>query len=791
MPKNNNITTLHSSMKKYISILFLLVLSTYAEFAQSQTNPVKSNKYFIISNTKDSIDTDAIFVMENAEQTVSKILKESNFRWDLRKSKEDFESNSKILFELNTIMNSTFRIDYRNLSLYQKILEDIQAKNKGFREDISGEEAKMKELIQELNSIASDSTILRLVEMNKLRESGTSGLSQLNSKWTRAYSMVTQNIDTLTKWKVGVTMNSLVSQNIEDKADSLNRENWKRLLSGSPKMHAKGMHPNNVNIRAEFTKRSEAEKQILIYYMDNSTGKILILPLIAAILAFFWIFSNRKKVKSIQPDLMNPGYFPYLYKTWYITPIILVFNFIHLISIHAPWGYLLLVLMLVSITTSYMLWKNHGKVISMLVAGNILVLAIIFFISNMPPITIQTYIILCLAVVEIGIIVATIRHRQYIYQLPTLMGIIFYVTLFISVSSIVICLLNRNSLALMFINTAAVGIVQIIGLSLFKQTITEVLLLQLIARRLKSGVHKPIDGNILNRDLQFPTIIIVIVAWVSMFAYNLNVYSIFSDVFGRLFLKPIAIGSVSFSLYGVLLFCVIVWIANFIQRYIGYFFGDTSIDEDETFKKQRSKMLATKIVILTVGYLLAILASGMPLDKITIIIGALGVGVGMGLQNIVNNFISGIILIFDRPLQLGDTVEMKGYSGKVKEMGIRTSTLLSDEGAEIIIPNGDILSNSITNWTHTDSQRRIILPFKLKTEKSKDEIKSIVSTAIKHSDYLNKTKNIEILFDSVKETEKEIRILLWCDNINKTDLIKSEIRLLLFNAFKDSNISIL
>jgi potassium-dependent mechanosensitive channel len=121
-------------------------------------------------------------------------------------------------------------------------------------------------------------------------------------------------------------------------------------------------------------------------------------------------------------------------------------------------------------------------------------------------------------------------------------------------------------------------------------------------------------------------------------------------------------------------------------------------------KGQHSRLLITRLLVLLCGYLLAIAASGLPIDKLTFLNGALGVGVGMGLQNVVNNFVSGIILIFDGSLQIGDEIEVSGQAGKVKEIGLRASTLNTADGAEVIIPNGTILSQDIINWTFSNNE---------------------------------------------------------------------------------------
>ena len=151
------------------------------------------------------------------------------------------------------------------------------------------------------------------------------------------------------------------------------------------------------------------------------------------------------------------------------------------------------------------------------------------------------------------------------------------------------------------------------------------------------------------------------------------------------------VGNFSFTLGGILLFLGIIWLSNFLQKYIAYFFGDIGDDAAFDDKGQRSRLMVTRLILLIAGFLLAVAASGLAVDRITVILGALGVGVGLGLQSIVNNFVSGVILIFDRPLRIGDTVDIGDKRGRVKEIGIRSSTLLTEDGAEVIIPNGDVL----------------------------------------------------------------------------------------------------
>lgn len=199
-----------------------------------------------------------------------------------------------------------------------------------------------------------------------------------------------------------------------------------------------------------------------------------------------------------------------------------------------------------------------------------------------------------------------------------------------------------------------------------------------------------------------------------MVTSNLNIYHSISASITDALTSVRTIGSISFQLISVILFFIIIWFAHILQRLLSFFYGETGAEaEDITISKgQHSRLLITRLLVLIGGYLLAIAASGLPIDKLTFLLGALGIGIGMGLQNIVNNFVSGIILIFDGSLQIGDEVEVSGRSGKVKEIGLRSSTLTTADGADVIIPNGNILSQNIVNWTYSNNEKRVMLRFK-------------------------------------------------------------------------------
>ena len=146
------------------------------------------------------------------------------------------------------------------------------------------------------------------------------------------------------------------------------------------------------------------------------------------------------------------------------------------------------------------------------------------------------------------------------------------------------------------------------------------------------------------------------------------------------------------------------WIVSSIVRFVlaGKSMSGAHIAEDLTFAI--SKLL--RYAIAVAGLVFALAVMGLDLTKVTILAGALGLGIGFGLQNIVQNFISGLILLFERPIKINDIAKVDELMGTVKEMNMRSTVIETFDGAEVIVPNADLVSKTVTNWTKSNRRRR-------------------------------------------------------------------------------------
>ena len=171
------------------------------------------------------------------------------------------------------------------------------------------------------------------------------------------------------------------------------------------------------------------------------------------------------------------------------------------------------------------------------------------------------------------------------------------------------------------------------------------------------------------------------------------------------------VGTVSLSVGNIVAFFLSIWLTVHVSRASCASCSGEDVLPHIALPRGVPAAISTGVhyTILAIGFLIAIGAAGFDLGKFSLLAGAFGVGIGFGLQNVVNNFVSGLILLFERPVQVGDTIEVGNLSGEVRRIGIRSSTLRTGEGADVIVPNASLISDRLVNWTFSDRTRRVDL----------------------------------------------------------------------------------
>lgn len=190
------------------------------------------------------------------------------------------------------------------------------------------------------------------------------------------------------------------------------------------------------------------------------------------------------------------------------------------------------------------------------------------------------------------------------------------------------------------------------------------------------------------------------------------------------------VGDAAFSAAGLLkllvYFAILVWVARLLRRALAKrVFPRAHLDVGT------SEAIAgiTFYVVVTLGTLVGLQVSGIDLSTLTVLLGAIGVGLGFGLQTIVSNFISGLIILFEQPIRVGDRVQLGDLDGRVSRIGARATEIVTNDEICVIVPNSEIISQRVINWSHGEDRIRIPVPIGVAYDSDVEQVRSALLEA--------------------------------------------------------------
>ena len=253
----------------------------------------------------------------------------------------------------------------------------------------------------------------------------------------------------------------------------------------------------------------------------------------------------------------------------------------------------------------------------------------------------------------------------------------------------------------------------------------------------------------------------------------------------------ISFGSISITVGGIVLFCVSVFLSFWIAKTIRGVLSEDVLP-NMTLPRGVANSVSTMsyYFLLLLGLLVALTAAGFELSQLAIVVGALSVGIGFGLNTVVNNFVCGLILMIERPIQLGDTVELSGTTGKVREIGIRTTVLATFEGADVMVPNGMLLSDKLINWTLSNERRRIEIPIGVAYGSSPRAVQSLLQEVAEKTPGVCRDPLPAVLFMGFGESSLDFSVRAWTDDFDQWLAIRSEMAIEIHRALSEAGIEI-
>jgi small-conductance mechanosensitive channel len=685
-------------------------------------------------------------------------------------------------------------LNHRYLVGMENLVETVGDLNKSFLNKIQARVAVLDEVGVKLHIIKSDSLFAMTLRDTSLIPAINSELKMLKNSLKTVDSIYLDQEILTARFQAKVSENALVflslKQYLNQNKKRLDKQYWTKEINY---IWEPSNYTNSTDSKTVVKESMELNMALMKAYMKR-TGLISVFSLIILIGAYLKIKASIKEI-SKQKDfasliLDRVKYF----KRHTFTSTLLFLLPIFLIIFNKPPLVFISILSLLMVVASSLLVKEQFGA----------------YFKNLWFIFITPYIILALSSLNWKVIY---QERWFILVCSVIflvMGILvlintkalknkhhtflIYLSLFlIGMEGIALIanIMGRFNLAKTYTVTGAILFYRGIGLYLFVNVFLEAVYLFIeVSKKETDGFTSYFDFQDLQKRMKGFLYVFATAIWVYGVIWHLGYYDeVYNWVYDFL-LADRKLGDTIFQFGSILLFITILYLSTFLANNIAYF-ASVKDQKTATSRKQRlgSSVLLIRLAVLTVGFLIGMTAAKIPFDKIAIVLGALSVGIGFGLQTIINNLVSGVILAFERPIQIGDEIQVGENSGTVKEVGIRASKIQAYDGSEIVVPNGDLLSQSLINWTLSDKKRRIELIIGVGYGSDMKLVHSVLEDVLSRERIL-KVPTPKVYMQTFNDSSVDFRVLFWVESMDIWIDVRAEVMSTIFEKFAENNIEI-
>ncbi len=692
---------------------------------------------------------------------------------------------NKIKDQANTHKASTLRY----LFVLRDNLDQIQGRLEGWQDDLDAVNDKLVQNQKELVKFTKDLLLLKTIPSDSvLRMRFFERRKEVILLWTTTDSTNRRNL-----FKINFLQNrvDVADANVLDETDVIDGKVKKfadRAFQGEFG-YIWDIDPQYNNIKSSVSGTVDLNNTQLYYFIKKETTTHFI-SLVFMVLFVGWIVYNREKTKreSETPEIIFTKA-NYIYKYPIIVSLLVPIAIIPYFYSHPPVifleGFFITSLILVLILVKKTLHPNLFNALRQL-----FFVTIFFSASNLliQITNLDRFVILLLTIASA---IIAYRFNKKVnttpVDYPKNTGFALKIFIGLQMLALVCDISGRFSLAKIIAITATYNLWFLISLYFVVEILTQGLLLQFQAERsTEESTVSWIDHNLLQVKFRKILNVLATLLWLFFLFQNLNIDDTATDYVTDILGESHKVGGSSFTFGGFVIFIAVIWLSSVLSKIVSYFY-DISVqraaDIDALKKKNRTSTLLIRIGVFTIGFFLAVFASNFPLDKITIIISAFGIGIGFGLQNIVNNLVSGLILAFEKPIQIGDIIEVDNRSGTIKEIGIRSSKLATSDGAEVIIPNGDLISHHVVNWTLSNDNRRIEIMISVAYGSDITKVKGILKDLLSAREDIMPEPEPLVFLHNLNESSVDFRVLFWADDITHWLELKSHVLSDIYTVF--------
>ncbi|QPH41850.1 mechanosensitive ion channel [Pedobacter endophyticus] len=286
---------------------------------------------------------------------------------------------------------------------------------------------------------------------------------------------------------------------------------------------------------------------------------------------------------------------------------------------------------------------------------------------------------------------------------------------------------------------------------------------------------------------------LVVLGWLILFGRNFSGFDYIVGPLRDFLARERTLGDYGFSINSLLLFFIIMAVALVISKIVSFFASDRHLmhdkDEYNNLHGVGSWLLLIRIIILGIGLFLAVAAAGIPIDRIAIVLGALGIGIGFGLQTMVNHLVSGLIIAFEKPVNVGDIVDIDGQAGTMKSVGFRSSVITTFDGADVVMPNGDLLNSHLINWTLAGNHRRISIALGVDCNADLEATREILLQMLNGEPKILKKPAPLLQYEQFTSNSIEVKLFFWVKDYREAAATKTDMIIAISAALKKNNIN--
>ncbi len=773
-----------------------IVLPVPALLVQDSAGPKSktdsAGKYF---RSADTGTTNLVGKIEQYTEKLNKansVLKRGFDTLQITNKLPEFENNLKLIEEF--VANKTFISNQRTLSLSKILLTQMERQLKQWQGTLFRYSNQLMENNSLFNTIRSDSLLKTLPVDSILRLQYYSQIEVLSDKWVEA--------DTLNKailYRIAYLQNrvSISYLKVGDLLDIVNTS----MITYSQKLFNPEFEyvispPNNEKydrgLLESVRKTVRSNSRVFLYYSISNRFTPLIF-IIAGLLFFLWTKMAIRKIRKGTDGEMKIAQTKFLGKMPLNCAVIVTFTLAPFFYANPPMLYTEMLMFVTLLGISWFAYKNWERKARQL--WTIAVMLFLFFSVINLMVTTTKAERLIFELVSIFSIWFGIEVKKYLrksdYRIKKVGDFISTMFILLQAVSVLANFMGRYSLAKICSVTATFGLTQGFVIFYFIEILLEAVFLELESHRNQSGILSYFNYRDLDQKMRSWLIIFGVLLWSIITLRNLNVYDFIYNAVEGFLTATRTLGTTHFTFWSIVVFVIVLILSTFLSRFVGYVFGNPQGTMQGISKgKIGSGVLLIRLGIYSLGIIIAFVASGIPMDKLTIIIGALGVGIGFGLQNVVNNLVSGVILAFEKPIQIGDVVEIGTRVGVVNEIGIRSSKIDTYDGSTVIIPNGDLIAQHIVNWTHGNKNRRIEILLGVAYGSDANLCQDIIEEVINNNKFIMKDPSPMVLLTNFGSSSVDFRILFWTHDIGRWVQTRSEVMREIYLKFDEKGVSI-